>query len=59
MRPMFGAFGPAATANSVAFVSASCKASGAAQKYGLGKRIEVCAVFSFLASILSVCVVVT
>ena len=40
MRPMFGGFGRAAAAQSVAFVSALCKSSGTAKGYGLNKRIE-------------------
>ncbi|CAK4084729.1 unnamed protein product [Aphanomyces euteiches] len=40
MRPMFGAFGAAVGATSIAFVSRSCKEKKIATTYGLGKRIE-------------------
>ncbi len=38
MRPMFGAFGRATGATSLAFVSAAGLAAGVAARYGLGKR---------------------
>ncbi|KAJ4751522.1 Urease [Rhynchospora pubera] len=40
MRPMFGAFGKAGSANSIAFVSKAAKDLGIAKKYGLEKRVE-------------------
>jgi urease subunit alpha len=40
MRPMFGAFGRATGATSVAFVSRLALASGTAQGYGLTKQLE-------------------
>ena len=40
MRPMFGAYGSAAGATSVAFVSAAAAAAGVGARYGLGKRVE-------------------
>lgn len=40
MRPMFGAYGRAPGADSIAFVSRACKEQGAAEDYGLQKRIE-------------------
>ncbi|HET9599319.1 MAG TPA: urease subunit alpha [Anaeromyxobacteraceae bacterium] len=40
MRPMFGAFGSAAGATSVAFVSAAAAAAGVGARYGLAKRVE-------------------
>ncbi len=40
MRPMFGSFGRAAAAGSIAFVSQICKEEGCAAPYGLAKRIE-------------------
>lgn len=40
MRPMFGAFGKAGSANSIAFVSKVAKDSGIANEYGLKKRVE-------------------
>ncbi|MBM3875879.1 MAG: urease subunit alpha [Verrucomicrobia bacterium] len=40
MRPMFGAFGRATGATSIAFVSQLCKAKGVAKGYGITKRIE-------------------
>jgi urease subunit alpha len=40
MRPMFGAFGGATGATSVAFVSRLALASGTVQRYGLGKQLE-------------------
>jgi len=40
MRPMFGAFGKAVGATSVAFVSKRSVTSGAAASYGLSKRVE-------------------
>src|SRR5215208_4003002 len=40
MRPMFGAFGSAAAATSVAFVSAAASAAGVGARYGLVKRVE-------------------
>ena len=40
MRPMFGAFGKAAGATSIAFVSALAIESGTAQKYGLTKTLS-------------------
>jgi urease subunit alpha len=40
MRPMFGSFGRAVGASSVAFVSQLCEAQGVAANYGLTKRIE-------------------
>ena len=40
MRPMFGAFGHAPGAISIAFVSQLCKAEGVAAGYGLTKRVE-------------------
>jgi urease subunit alpha len=38
MRPMFGAFGLATGASSLAFVSGACVDSGAPARYGLSKR---------------------
>jgi urease subunit alpha len=40
MRPMFGAFGSAAGATSVAFVSRAAAAAGVGGRYGLAKRVE-------------------
>jgi len=40
MRPMFGAFGSAAGATSVAFVSRAAAAAGVGARYGLAKRVE-------------------
>jgi urease subunit alpha len=40
MRPMFGAFGTAAAATSVAFVSRAAAAAGVGARYGLAKRVE-------------------
>ncbi|HBS41211.1 MAG TPA: urease subunit alpha [Oceanospirillales bacterium] len=40
MRPMFGSFGQATGPTSIAYVSQSCVESGAAEGYGLSKRIE-------------------
>jgi urease subunit alpha len=40
MRPMFGAFGSAAGATSLAFVSAAAAAAGVGARYGLAKRVE-------------------
>ncbi|CAA6660091.1 unnamed protein product [Spirodela intermedia] len=40
MRPMFGAFGRAASASSIAFVSKAAKEAGVAARYGLKKRVE-------------------
>ncbi len=40
MRPMFGSFGRAVGAGSIAFVSAASVDRGVVQKYGLTKRIE-------------------
>jgi len=40
MRPMFGSFGKATGPTSIAYVSRSCVESGAAEGYGLSKRIE-------------------
>ncbi|KAK6139165.1 hypothetical protein DH2020_027092 [Rehmannia glutinosa] len=40
MRPMFGAFGKAASANSIAFVSKVALDSGVKDQYGLNKRVE-------------------
>nr|XP_019708460.1 urease isoform X2 [Elaeis guineensis] len=40
MRPMFGAFGKAASSNSIAFVSKVAKDLGVANEYGLKKRVE-------------------
>ena len=40
MRPMFGAFGLATGATSVAFVSRAALEAGAVQGYGLSKRVE-------------------
>lgn len=39
-RPMFGAFGKAASANSIAFVSKAALDSGIKESYGLQKRVE-------------------
>ncbi|KAE8687389.1 Urease [Hibiscus syriacus] len=39
-RPMFGAFGKAASANSIAFVSKAALGSGTIESYGLKKRVE-------------------
>ncbi len=39
-RPMFGGFGRASSSISIAFVSQACKSKGAAENYGLKKRIE-------------------
>ncbi|XP_039133792.1 urease-like [Dioscorea cayenensis subsp. rotundata] len=40
MRPMFGAFGKAASVNSIAFVSKVAKEADVETKYGLKKRVE-------------------
>nr|XP_023910610.1 urease-like [Quercus suber] len=40
MRPMFGAFGKAGSAHSVAFVSKAALDDGVKAKYGLSKRVE-------------------
>jgi urease subunit alpha len=40
MRPMFGAFGRAPRSISIAWVSQACNDQGAANTYGLNKRIE-------------------
>jgi urease subunit alpha len=40
MRPMFGSFGRAVGATSVAFVSKAALEAGTAARYGLGKRLE-------------------
>jgi len=40
MRPMFGAFGGATGATSVAFVSQAALSSGNVARYGLSKRVE-------------------
>ncbi|KAL7135057.1 hypothetical protein ABFS83_11G067300 [Erythranthe nasuta] len=40
MRPMFGAFGKAASSNSIAFVSKVALDSGIKEDYGLNKRLE-------------------
>lgn len=40
MRPMFGAFGKAASSNSIAFVSKAAKDLGIANEYGLRKKVE-------------------
>ncbi|KAG6429300.1 hypothetical protein SASPL_107348 [Salvia splendens] len=40
MRPMFGAFGKAASSNSVAFVSKAALDAGVREQYGLKKRVE-------------------
>jgi len=40
MRPMFGAFGTAAAATSVAFVSPAAAAAGVGARYGLARRVE-------------------
>ncbi|XP_008807553.2 urease isoform X1 [Phoenix dactylifera] len=40
MRPMFGAFGKAASSNSIAFMSKVAKDLGIANEYGLKKRVE-------------------
>ncbi|KAL8037907.1 hypothetical protein ABFX02_11G068200 [Erythranthe guttata] len=40
MRPMFGAFGKAASSNSIAFVSKVALDSGIKEHYGLNKRLE-------------------
>ena len=40
MRPMFGGFGTAAAATSVAFVSRAAAAAGVGARYGLRKRVE-------------------
>ncbi|GAB2280601.1 Urease [Dionaea muscipula] len=40
MRPMFGAFGKAGCANSIAFVSKAALDEGIKKKYGLQKRVE-------------------
>lgn len=40
MRPMFGAFGKAGSANSIAFVSKVALDRGVKDEYGLGKRVE-------------------
>ncbi len=40
MRPMFGAFGKASAATSLAFVSGLAISSGTAQKYGLDKTLS-------------------
>jgi urease subunit alpha len=39
MRPMFGAFGRAPGATATAFVSRACASTGAADRYGLTKRL--------------------
>lgn len=40
MRPMFGAFGKAGSAHSIAFVSKAALDDGVKAKYGLSKRVE-------------------
>lgn len=40
MRPMFGAFGKAGSANSIAFVSKAAVDGGVKEQYGLKKRVE-------------------
>ncbi len=40
MRPMFGAFGRAVGATSIAFVSRAALQAGRAERYGLAKRVE-------------------
>ncbi|KAL7093909.1 hypothetical protein ACP275_11G068400 [Erythranthe tilingii] len=40
MRPMFGAFGKAASSNSIAFVSKVALDSGIKEDYGINKRLE-------------------
>ncbi|XP_074295783.1 urease isoform X1 [Silene latifolia] len=40
MRPMFGAFGKAGSANSIAFVSKAALEKGIKEQYGLNKRVE-------------------
>ncbi|CAL0304708.1 unnamed protein product [Lupinus luteus] len=40
MRPMFGAFGKAGSANSIAFVSKAALDNGVKASYGLNKRVE-------------------
>ncbi|WOL14344.1 hypothetical protein Cni_G23124 [Canna indica] len=40
MRPMFGAFGKAASSNSIAFVSKAAKDAGIAKQYGLKKQVQ-------------------
>lgn len=40
MRPMFGAFGKAGSANSIAFVSKAALDDGVKDHYGLKKRVE-------------------
>ncbi len=40
MRPMFGAFGGAVGATSIAFVSRAALEDGVAERYGLAKRVE-------------------
>ncbi|KAM4120388.1 hypothetical protein ACJW30_03G127400 [Castanea mollissima] len=40
MRPMFGAFGKAGSAHSIAFVSKAALDDGVKAKYGLNKRVE-------------------
>uniref|UniRef100_A0A803L145 Urease n=1 Tax=Chenopodium quinoa TaxID=63459 RepID=A0A803L145_CHEQI len=40
MRPMFGAFGKAGSANSIAFVSKAALDRGVKELYGLDKRVE-------------------
>jgi len=40
MRPMFGGLGRAAAGCSIAWVSQLCQSQGAAERYGLGKRVE-------------------
>ncbi|XP_058192668.1 urease [Rhododendron vialii] len=40
MRPMFGAFGKAGSANSIAFVSKAALDNGVKALYGLNKRVE-------------------
>jgi len=40
MRPMFGDFGRASSAISIAFVSQSCVSDGAAEDYGLKKQLN-------------------
>ncbi len=39
MRPMFGAYGRAAGATALAFVSQAARDAGVAERYGLSKRI--------------------
>lgn len=40
MRPMFGGFGKAGSANSIAFVSKAAYDKGIKEEYGLNKRVE-------------------